>query len=369
MANRTNQYVGGKFRHEADSKDGFPIRECRDARERRLLEFLIPIVHPDKPTQVTRTLGNTVFGALSGEWPVDWAKFIAELVNRLVGATGKTKPTPVCPFFYHLYESKGLLTEDEETDYRAAQELNRYQITPDRDPESDSEVLRITGPDPPHVVAPMNQVKRGNRMKQTYRAPDGSPPVRSRGEGSQPNSGSLHSEGARPGSPRPASPPPQQSQPEPRPDPQQLEQPEQEEKSWIWKPFDLVIKSYKVVKVQYQAMERLLESVSLYLDMEPRYILDRIRGLPKHQELKDLEARVACLLKENGELKTKAEEGQALRKEMDELRNRIAAVEEEAKIARAERDKSKEVAQKIHGYLGFPSNVLNNARLYNHGLK
>ena len=63
------------------------------------------------------------------------------------------------------------------------------------------------------------------------------------------------------------------------------------------------------------------------------------------------------------------EEGQTLWKEMDELRNRIAAVEEEAKIARAEQDKSKEVAQKIHGYLGFLGDVLNKARLYDHGLK
>ena len=126
MANRTDQYMEGKFLHEADPKDGFPVRDCRDARECRLLEFLVPIVHPDKPTQVTRTLGNTVFGALGGERPVDWAEIFAELVNRLVGTAGKTKPTPICPFLYHLYESKGLLIEDEETDYRAAEELTRY---------------------------------------------------------------------------------------------------------------------------------------------------------------------------------------------------------------------------------------------------
>ena len=141
MANRTDQYVEGKFLHEADPKDGFPVRECRDAWERRLLEFLVPIVHPDKPIRVTRTLGNMVFGALRGERPIDWAKIFAELVNRLVGTADKTKPTPICPFLFHLYESKGLLTEDEETDYRAAEELTRYQITPDRDPESESEVL------------------------------------------------------------------------------------------------------------------------------------------------------------------------------------------------------------------------------------
>ena len=148
MANRTDQYIEGKFRSEADPKDGFPVRECRDPRERRLLEFLVPIVHPDKPTQVTRTIGNTIFGAISGERPVDWAIIFMELVNRLVGGAGKTKSTPICPFLYHLYESKGLLTKDKETDYIVAQELNRYQITPDRDPESDSGVLRITGPEP-----------------------------------------------------------------------------------------------------------------------------------------------------------------------------------------------------------------------------
>ena len=187
MANRTDLYIEGKFRKEADPKDGYPVRDCRDARERRVLEFLVPIVHPNKPTrvtQVTRTLGNTIFGALSGERSVDWAIIFMEFVNRLVGRAGKTKPTPIYPFLYHLYKSKGLLTEDEETDYKSAHELNRYRINPDRDPESESEVQLIAGPEPNRVVAPVNQVRRGNSFKQTYRAPEGSPPTRSRGEGS-----------------------------------------------------------------------------------------------------------------------------------------------------------------------------------------
>ena len=54
---------------------------------------------------------------------------------------------------------------------------------------------------------------------------------------------------------------------------------------------------------------------------------------------------------------------------MDKLRNRIGAVEEETKVARSEWDKAKIVAQKIHGYLGFPGDVFNKARLYDHGLK
>ena len=101
MANRTDQYIEGKFHNDADPKDGFPVRECRDARERRVLEFLVSIVHLDKPTQVTRTLRNTIFGALSRERLVDWSIIFMELVNQLVGRAGKTKPTPICPFLYH----------------------------------------------------------------------------------------------------------------------------------------------------------------------------------------------------------------------------------------------------------------------------
>ena len=44
-------------------------------------------------------------------------------------------------------------------------------------------------------------------------------------------------------------------------------------------------------------------------------------------------------------------------------------VEKEAKVARMEWDKSKEVAQKVYGFLESPGNVLNKAWLFDHGLK
>ena len=193
LANRTDLYIEGKFRNDADSKDGFSVKDCMDPREHRLLEFIVPIVHPDKPTRVTRTIGNTIFGALSGDRPVDWGKVFCELVQRLVGGAGKAKPTPICPFMYHLYECKGLLTEEEETDYTIAKELNWYEIVPERDEDSDSGILRITGPEPRRAPALVNQVKRGKRNRKSHQEPEGSQPIRSRGEGSRPIS-----EGARP---------------------------------------------------------------------------------------------------------------------------------------------------------------------------
>ena len=94
MAHWTDLYIEGKFQNDADPKDGFPVRDCRNSRKRRLLEFLVPIVHLDKPTRVTRTIGNTIFGALSGDRPVDWGKVFRELVQRLVGGASKAVVTP-----------------------------------------------------------------------------------------------------------------------------------------------------------------------------------------------------------------------------------------------------------------------------------
>ena len=182
---------------------------------------------------MTRTIGNTIFGALSRERPVDWGRVFSELVQRLVGGAGKSKPTPICPFLYHLYECKGLLTEEEETNYTTAKELNRYQISPEWDQDSDSGVLRITEPEPQRAPAPTNQVKRGNRFKKSHQTPGLSPPIRSRGEGSRPSSKggqplsprplSPMPMSPKPVSPQPASPQPEREQPEIRPE---VEQPE-----------------------------------------------------------------------------------------------------------------------------------------------
>ena len=116
-------------------------------------------------------------------------------------------------------------------------------------------------------------------------------------------------------------------------------------------------------------MKKLINSISRYLDTEPDDMLDRIKVLPKPQDLSDLQARIDCILKENGELRAKVDENNALRKEVGELNDRIKAMEKEVKIARAEWDKSKEVTQKVCGFLGNPGDMLNKARLYNHDLK
>ena len=85
----------------------------------------------------------------------------------------------------------------------------------------------------------------------------------------------------RPMSPRPNSPPPERPQPEQPKQQPECEQPDEEDKSWVRKPFDPVIKSYKVVKSQYNSMERFIEAISFYLDSEPADVSDHIKALPK----------------------------------------------------------------------------------------
>ena len=377
LAHRTDLYIEGKFQNDADPKDGFPVRDCRDSREHRLLEFLVPIVHPDKPTRVTCTIGNTIFGALSRDRPVDWGKVFSELFQRLVGAAGKAKPTSICRFLYHLYKCKGLLTEEEETDYTTAKELNRYRILSERDEDSDSEVLRITGLEPLRVPTPVIQVKRRNWFRKSNQVLGLSPPIRSRGEESRPSSEGGRPLSPRPPSPRPLSPRPvspqlassqlERQQPEIQP---AAEQPEEEgDKPWVRRPFDPVRESYKVVKSQYLVMERFIEEISNFFDAEPAEVMDRIKTLPKSEDLTDLQARMDYLLKENVELRARADEGDTLRAENKELKDRMKEAEKEVKVARTEQDKSKEIAQKVCKFLGSPGDVLNKARLFDHGLK
>ena len=72
---RPNMFEGTiqdcKFAHMVDPKDGHPVRDCRDTQKWRLLEFIVPIIHPDKPTRVMITIGNTIFGALDRGRPID----------------------------------------------------------------------------------------------------------------------------------------------------------------------------------------------------------------------------------------------------------------------------------------------------------
>ena len=86
---------------------------CKSKRERRVLEFLLPILNPDKPKRISLTMANTLFGAMSGSMPVNWGSIIHELVAKALPNIGK-KPSFLSPFILHLYQHYKLLLPEEE---------------------------------------------------------------------------------------------------------------------------------------------------------------------------------------------------------------------------------------------------------------
>jgi hypothetical protein len=66
MARRKDKYVKDCFRALPSPKDRYAIEDCTDVRHRRVLAFLVPILYPEKPNQITVTMDNTIFGALNG---------------------------------------------------------------------------------------------------------------------------------------------------------------------------------------------------------------------------------------------------------------------------------------------------------------
>ena len=137
MASRTDRFIDGKFSARVNPKDGFVVADCKEARARRVLEFLVPLLYPEKSTRVTITVGNTIFGALSEERPVDWDQVVKDVVQRLFSGMGKSKVTPICLHVFHLYHAHEVLLPAEKKKYRIKEVLLKHNV--ESEGEEDSE--------------------------------------------------------------------------------------------------------------------------------------------------------------------------------------------------------------------------------------
>jgi hypothetical protein len=126
LAGRMDEYVKDCFRVLPSPKDGYAIEDCTDARHRRVLAFLVPILYSEKPNRITVTMGNTIFGALNGGRKVNWARIISNLVVQLIARIGKSCASPICHFLYHLYERKELLRPEEEKNWKIREAMMQY---------------------------------------------------------------------------------------------------------------------------------------------------------------------------------------------------------------------------------------------------
>ena len=117
------------------------------------------------------------------------------------------------------------------------------------------------------------------------------------------------------------------------------------------------------------ALEQNLMGIGKELGVAPFKALDVVRKLLKAQDVADLQAQVDCLLRENGELQTRVEEGEAQRKELEELKDRMKTMEVELKRAHEDRDKVVVMTRKFHAFVGYLGDVVNKAWLYDESTK
>ena len=114
ICSRKEDYTQGKFNSPVHSKDGYLTADCKDPRARRVLEFLVPILLPDKGARVTVGVANTILGCFENKRAVDWGPVFADHVKKMVSGVGGTKPSGLSPFLFHLYKAMECLDEEEE---------------------------------------------------------------------------------------------------------------------------------------------------------------------------------------------------------------------------------------------------------------
>ena len=103
-----------------------------------MLAFLVPILSPKKPYNITLTLATTLLLAYSKKKVVDWGSIIGELVHRLATNTKRGQPSYIGLFLFHLYAHENLLTDEDETQWIGHQIMRELQ-TSDSEPEMDHE--------------------------------------------------------------------------------------------------------------------------------------------------------------------------------------------------------------------------------------
>ena len=321
MASRTDRFIDGMFSGRVNPKDGYAVVDCKDPRVKRVLEFLVPLLYPKKPTRVTITVGNTIFGALSRERPVDWGIVVKDLVQRLLSEMEKSKATPICPYMFHLYHSHELLLPAEKKEYRIKEALLKHNMESEgeEDPESlanpdeedssnDSECESLT----PSEIREI-QKQEAARLKKS--------PLNKRKQ-----------------------PAPKEPVANKRKSPPPLEGPDQS--------YQVIAHTMKEIREWEREQQGLIRAMCARLgNIQPDGLLEAIDNLPSEKRVEELEAKVAFLQekskKVNEELR---EEKEAHKKALDKLNLSLA------------------FNQKLETYVGHTGDVVNKRKLFDANL-
>ena len=248
----------GKFRNPAHAKEGYAISDCIDERHARLLEFLIPILYPEKPTRVTGQVANTIFGALADR-PVHWGKCLTHLVGKMVEHIAPGKPSPISPYLFHLYSANDVLSADEVVAYDVGYNILKFNFTDEleKEPEVEEEPEKIPDEAPAETE---EAAKNPARRKSTD--------LRGRGE------------------PEPKTPPETQAAED---------------------FFDAGLRWMREARQHHEHIQAYVTEIAKELNVEPLGVLEAVRKLAKPEALEAKDAIIRDLEKDRDDLQARTD--------------------------------------------------------------
>ena len=177
MAGRTNKLTDGKFCTSIKPKGRHAIADCVDPKKKRVLEFVMPIQYSENLSQVTLTVGNTIFGTLSWFRKVNWRQVLQEVVGKLVSGLEKGKSSPISLYLFHLYHRLECLREEDMQQLEVAKHCLEYSVG--LKAETQLDVVEIDSKR--ESLNSMEQRKilvafPGSRRKFTFWSPEGKSP-------------------------------------------------------------------------------------------------------------------------------------------------------------------------------------------------
>ena len=174
LTSRKDEYAKDQFAGKIDSKEGYCVADCRDSRARAVLAFLIPVFYPEKPTRVTVTWANTIFGSFQGKREADWSQLMSELISKLLKSLPKAKSTPLSSYLAHLYHQEELLSPEEVRSWTAQDKIWSYGDTESDAGSGESEADQPeSSPIRPSQQTPVAPTRTGVKRKSTPRTPEG----------------------------------------------------------------------------------------------------------------------------------------------------------------------------------------------------
>jgi hypothetical protein len=92
-----------------NSSHGWNVKQCNVPELKRLFEFLVPIIHPKKPTFLPVSMANTVVASWLGVAQINWAHILQQAILGLVDGLESGKATVLPSYLAQLYKAGGCL--------------------------------------------------------------------------------------------------------------------------------------------------------------------------------------------------------------------------------------------------------------------